>query len=339
MLVMIDLNEENVKATRALFPNAQVLHQDALVSPPEGITIVVGNPPYVAKVRDNHSASQLYDKFVRTYIGRCDLLLFIIPSRWLMASGQGLGKFYDDMRGRTDIKTIHTFVSKNVFSCIYVRGGVQYFLKDKDYSGLPTIIDKENNEPMVLHPSIAIHTKTKSILEKVETLPVRFIEMVLPNRLYDISTNDPRLHFEKQEGDVLCWVSKRHSKDRKKYLKPDEKVLKRPRAEEVMRGYKVIMAYNDDEPFSRLFISEPNEVYSETYVCIPVASRADGERLIHHLSSRLSKFLLDIHRKYVHINKTTLEFIRLPLLESEETNDAILTPEEMMFISSLNLEI
>ena len=77
-----------------------------------GITkfdIVIGNPPYNHELTTKKgSATALYNKFVEYYIEKCDLLCFVIPSRWF-SGGKGLGSFRKKMLGRTDIVYIKHF--------------------------------------------------------------------------------------------------------------------------------------------------------------------------------------------------------------------------------------
>jgi hypothetical protein len=53
--------------------------------------IVIGNPPYNEELKTT-GAKALYNKFVEYYIEKCDLLSFVIPSRWF-SGGKGLDSF------------------------------------------------------------------------------------------------------------------------------------------------------------------------------------------------------------------------------------------------------
>ncbi len=49
--------------------------------------IIIGNPPYNENLT-NSGAKPLYNKFIEYYINKCNLLSFIVPSRWF-AGGKG----------------------------------------------------------------------------------------------------------------------------------------------------------------------------------------------------------------------------------------------------------
>ena len=55
--------------------------------------IIIGNPPYNKELQTKKgSAPALYNKFIEYYMNKCNLLSFIVPSRWF-AGGKGLDKF------------------------------------------------------------------------------------------------------------------------------------------------------------------------------------------------------------------------------------------------------
>ena len=65
------------------------------------------------------------------------MLSFIVPSRWF-AGGKGLSEFRKMMINRTDIVYIKHYddACKIFGNTVDIKGGVNYFLIDKDYNGL-----------------------------------------------------------------------------------------------------------------------------------------------------------------------------------------------------------
>ena len=52
--------------------------------------VIIGNPPYNTEFNEG-GASPLYNKFIEFYVIKCNLLSFIVPSRWF-SGGKGLDK-------------------------------------------------------------------------------------------------------------------------------------------------------------------------------------------------------------------------------------------------------
>jgi hypothetical protein len=98
--------------------------------------IIIGNPPYNENLTSS-GAKPLYNKFIEYYINKCNLLSFIVPSRWF-AGGKGLDKFREMMINREDILYIkHYDDACQIFgNLVEIKGGVNYFLIDEEYKGL-----------------------------------------------------------------------------------------------------------------------------------------------------------------------------------------------------------
>ena len=54
--------------------------------------IIIGNPPYNKEVKIHNVSLPLYNEFIEYYINKCQILSFIVPSRWF-SGGKGLDKF------------------------------------------------------------------------------------------------------------------------------------------------------------------------------------------------------------------------------------------------------
>ncbi len=99
--------------------------------------VVVGNPPYqIGTSGFGVTASTIYNRFVDAAIGMNPrYVLMITPSRWF-SGGKGL----DDFRKRmiNDRHLVSVIDNPKIFDCfpgVKIRGGVNYFLWDRDYSG------------------------------------------------------------------------------------------------------------------------------------------------------------------------------------------------------------
>jgi hypothetical protein len=95
--------------------------------------VIVGNPPYQLGSDGGTRDIPIYNKFVEQAKKLTPRFLsMIIPSRW-MATGLGLSEFRRTMlQDRRIRKLVDYPVASEVFSGVEVKGGVCYFLWDRD---------------------------------------------------------------------------------------------------------------------------------------------------------------------------------------------------------------
>ena len=116
--------------------------------------VVIGNPPYNESISDEEKnislSKQLFPDFIHmaTLISNRYVCL-ITPSRWFAGKGQD-GSFIrlrDYIKKNNHIKMITHFEDeKKLFNNVDIKGGVSYFLWDKEYSGNVHFIVYTGNE-------------------------------------------------------------------------------------------------------------------------------------------------------------------------------------------------
>lgn len=98
--------------------------------------VIVGNPPYQIGVEDNKRSRPLYQLFVERAIRMNPrYIVMITPSRWF-AGGLGLEDYRAKMIADRHIKVmVDNPKIFDVFPQAKIRGGVSYFLWDREYEG------------------------------------------------------------------------------------------------------------------------------------------------------------------------------------------------------------
>jgi len=102
--------------------------------------VIVGNPPYQVGADGTTRTMPIYQYFVDNAIAlNPKYLAMIVPSRWF-TGGLGLDEFRERMIADRRLRAIVD--NPKVFDCfpgVKIRGGVNYFLWDRDYDGDCTV--------------------------------------------------------------------------------------------------------------------------------------------------------------------------------------------------------
>lgn len=108
--------------------------------------VIIGNPPYQIGMEDadgnrTRNITPLYNIFVDKAMSMGPkYVLMITPSRWF-SGGKGLNDFRDRMLNDRRIRSIHDYSNaKDVFPGVEIKGGVSFFLWDRDYDGDCTFV-------------------------------------------------------------------------------------------------------------------------------------------------------------------------------------------------------
>jgi site-specific DNA-methyltransferase (adenine-specific) len=98
--------------------------------------VIVGNPPYQIGTEGTTRTMPIYQQFVSRAIEMDPkYVLFITPSRWF-TGGLGLDDYRERMiNDRRLVKLVDNPKLFDVFPQVEVKGGVSYFLWDRDYDG------------------------------------------------------------------------------------------------------------------------------------------------------------------------------------------------------------
>lgn len=112
--------------------------------------VIVGNPPYhLEDGGHNNSATPVFHKFVEKAIDMNPrYVVMITPSRWFNG-GKGLNGFRARMLKDRHIKHLVDYPKLyDAFPGVKIRGGVSYFLWDRDHDGDCTVQTMWDGEPL-----------------------------------------------------------------------------------------------------------------------------------------------------------------------------------------------
>jgi len=279
---------------------------------------VIGNPPYSTNP-SKQNTTPLYNLFTEKFINKCRYLLYVVPSRWFIG-GKGLDKFRNMMKKRKDIKLIcHEDNEKKWFgNNVVIKGGVHYFLKDKEHSGVCSF----NGEPYDLSKyDIIVKPQFHNIIDKIKNHK-SLDSLYRSSGYFRIRTNDNRL---KNTGKIKCYVSTIRYNKMTKSIKGN--VRKEADNEKSKNRCKYIENYDNSNNFWKVIttraahgahsgfgfkcVSDPNEVYTDSYISFQVKNENEAKSLLSYIETKLVNYLLSVRKISQDISKKTCKWIPL----------------------------
>lgn len=312
--------------------------------------VIIGNPPY--QLTDGGygtSAAPIYQLFVEKAL---DLdphyAVFVTPSRW-MAGGKGLDKYRERMLSDKRLRNIVDYPKLyEGFPGVKIRGGISYFLWDRDYNGPCTVQTIWDGSPA--GPAVARHLDAYDILvRRNEAVPI----------LDKIRA--------KGESTLEAWVSSRkpfglatnfRGKPATAMLKKPVKLFENQRIGWIERQditvnpewidkWKVLMtavqgtsAAVETKFLSKPIIAEPGTACTETYlVAGHFPDEESAKNFASYLRTRFARFLVSLRKATQHATRDVYAFVPGLPLDQPWTDARLykrygLTRDEIAFIES-----
>lgn len=216
-------------------------------------------------------------------------------------------------------------------NCVDIKGGVNYFLIDKEYKGL---CNYNGTNIQLDRYDIMVDSKYYNIIEKLSKY--NSITDLYLGQYFGINTNDKRLTDKNSKTALLCYVSQQ--KGFIKYINKNE--IKRE-----YNFYKVITtraAFGSNSSFGNTFIGYLNEVHTGSYLSFKVQNEKEAKALLSYMKCKLPNFMLSLRKISQDISRNTCKWIPLPTLNKEWTDDEVykyfkLTHEEIKLIKNTKI--
>jgi site-specific DNA-methyltransferase (adenine-specific) len=347
MLYMAEINEKNCFIIKEIFgitndDELNLYHGDSSGLDIkekfgiEKIDIVIGNPPYNEElITKKGSATALYSTFVKNNIDNCDLLCFVIPSRWF-SGGKGLNTFRKDMLKRNDIVYMKHYddASKIFGNSVSIKGGVNYFLKDTKhngdcmYNGSMTKLNKYD---------VFVDSKYYDIIDNVSNS--RNLDDIFIGQSYSgINSNDTRLKDVMTNTSMKCYVSQQ--KGFHKYIEVVD--INKDRDFDKWKVITTRSSHTASSGFGNTFIGKPNEICNQSYVLFVVESENEAKSLLSYMKCKLPNFMLSLRKSSQDICESTCKWIPLPPLDRQWTDNDIykhfkLTDDDMKLVKETKI--
>ena len=311
--------------------------------------VIIGNPPYqLSDGSGGGGAMPIYNKFVvQAKKLKPRYLTMIIPSRWF-SGGRGLDDFRGEMLSDKHIRKLVDFpISSECFCGVEIKGGICYFLWERDSEGICEIKTIRNSEAKV---------SERNLLEPGAECFIRYYESVS-------IVNKVLKYNEKSFSDI---VSTQKPFGFRTYVLGDDKPGKDSvqiyanknvgyvdrLAVSVNKGwvskYKIYIsaAYGAGEDFPHQIIGKPilgspNTCCSETYLVIgPFENKRVTENVISYIKTKFFRHLVLLQKATQHTSKKVYSFVPMQDFSKPWTDEELyakykLTQEEIDFIESM----
>jgi site-specific DNA-methyltransferase (adenine-specific) len=311
--------------------------------------VIIGNPPYQLSAGET-SDTPIYQHFVQQALNlEPRFLTMVTPSRWF-TGGKGLDNYRERMISDRHIRMIVDFPNSfDSFPGVEIKGGVSYFLWDRDSEGdceFITIMggqevtrasrDLRAGRGVVIRDNLA-----STIIEKVISYDGSFLsERVSPQTPFGIYTNFTDWHPKKRVGDIRLY--KRGLDEA--YTDP-KNVLSR---KDWIPKIKVIMsyAYNGGDALphqitGRPFVVPGNSAVTQTYAVAGVFdNHEEAENYCEYLRTRLVRFLIRQRKISQHNRPDTFAFVPDLPMNQKWTDDELykkfhISTAEQEYIASI----
>jgi site-specific DNA-methyltransferase (adenine-specific) len=271
----------------------------------------------------------------------------IVPARWY-AGGKGLDEFRDEMLNDKRIKEIHDFhETSDVFPGLNIRGGVCYFLWDKDYNGDCSItnynkgeVSKDKRQLLETEAKIFVrYNKAIGILKKVQQFKEKsFYQFVSTQKPFGLRTfvkgkegafnNSIKIY---QNGGI-GYIYKNAIVQNQHWINEFKLLVPRSSPGSDVYPHQVL---------GKPIVSEPNSACTETYVVVgPFKSKIICHNVRSYISTSFFRFLVILIKSTQDVPRRVYQFVPVQNFEEPWNDEKLykkygITNEEIVFIESM----
>lgn len=313
--------------------------------------VIIGNPPYQMGSDGGTRDIPIYNKFVEQAKKlNPRFLSMIIPSRW-MASGLGLSEFRRSMLGDRRIRKLVDYpVASELFPGVEVKGGVCYFLWERDTEGdcaVTTVRGQDVTGPVDRNLGefdvFVRDSHALEILRKVQRKhEPSIIEILSVDKEFGWTSNFDGFTKTEHSGDLSLYYIRKMKRGVGYIMR---KLVNK--SEHLIDTWKVLVpeAFNGGDGVPHQIMGKPliapsPSVCTQSFLFFYVSSRAEAESILSYYKTRLFRFLVSQRKITQHATRSTYTWVPQQTWDRIWTDEELykkykLTKEDIAFIESM----
>lgn len=334
--------------------------------------VIIGNPPYqfnVGNTSGNSSkAKAIYHLFVQQAKKmQPRYLSMIIPSRWMTRSTEGIpDEWVDDMLKENKLKILHDYIDASLcFPGVEIKGGVCYFLWERDYSGKCQYFLHDIDNNVLSNFDYLDSMNSGIVIRDINSLSIiKKIVKKENNYMIDDSKNfsnivSPKDFYTNKKTLTSSWSGYKKQKDDvyniKYYLNKNIHKLDYAwvKKEDISKNLDTISEFkvyisaaggtgNDSQVLGQPFLGDKNSVCSQTYLVIGYNknyNQNECNNIISYIKTKFFRYLVSIKKKTQNGPRMVYQFVPMqdfskPWTDKELYAKYNLSQDEINFIES-----
>lgn len=279
----------------------------------EKFDLIVTNPPYQIG-KDSRSAMSIYHKFVEKAIKISDKVIMITPQKWY--TNPSMKDFREKMINEYGLKVL-VDKGQDVFPTIDLKGGVSYFLLDKNYKDNECLY---NWNKQAFKHNLILKKEDTDFLDKID-YSKNFSDDLIGEQYFWIGNSDKRFKEKSDGNDYLCYVSKKNGGI--KWI--DKTMIQKNK---LVDSYKVLIptasgSKKDIAVLGDMIIAKPYEICSRSYSHFSFESEKEARSFLSYLNTKFAKKLIAIKKQTHLVKKDTFSLLPKIPLDREWTDNEI----------------